>query len=156
MRYSKQEERTRIRRPARGSTDIYIFIYSYIYIYIYIYSAASRGSATAFFGLSLSVRLQSACWCRRARRENDFEMLQNNTKYLAKKPSKSFDNRPTIMNDYKKTYQIYEKTSLERCRRRSAHLGGRPVGVRPKPETFGVQFRSGNRGKCRKTPSEKT
>ena len=121
----------------------------------YIFSAASRGSATAFFGLSLSVRLQSACWCRRARRENDVEMLQNNTKYLAKKPSKSFNNRPTIMKNDEKHSKSMKKTSLERCRRRSAHLGGRPHAVRPKPETFGVQFRSGNHGKSGKTPSGK-
>ena len=48
-----------------------------------------------------------------------------------------------------------KQIELERCRRRSAHLGGRPVAVGSKPETFGIQFRFENLGKSRKTPSEK-
>jgi hypothetical protein len=36
-------------------------------------------------------------------------MLQNNTKYLAKKPSKSFVNRPTIMKNDKKHFKSMKK-----------------------------------------------
>ena len=72
---------------------------------LYIFSAASRGSATALFGLLRSVRLQSACWCRRVTvgivAKTTSKCCNKKNEYLAKKPPKSSLNRqknyPTSM-----------------------------------------------------------
>ena len=56
-----------------------------------------------------------------------------------------------------KRFKIDEQTSLGRCRRQSAHLGGRTHAAEPAVKTFWVHFGSKNQETLKKkTPSEKT
>ena len=98
--------------------------------------------------------LVSAC-SRRNRCENDVEMLQNDTRYLAEKTFKiirkigrmtsqnRLKNEETfkiIRKSTKKRLKIEGKTSLERLRRRSLPLGGENVFRQNSAEDFWGPF----------------
>ena len=127
-------------RPAKRKRTI---IETRVYSYEVIFSAASRGSATALFGLSRSVRLQSASWCRRV------------TVGIVAKITPSIQRKrlhPNHPKSTEKRSRIDEKTPLERYRRRNANLGGRPHALGSTGEICGVHVASQNRNQ---TESEK-